>query len=135
MTTDEQIILKKLNPVTRVILITVGTISLGIGILGIILPVIPTTPFILITVACYMRSSERLYAWLINHPRFSPHIQRFNRERSMTLRAKLSILVLAWVMLMAAAIFLVESRFMQVFLVALAVTKTVVFIRIKTAQE
>ncbi|MFQ3684333.1 YbaN family protein [Roseiflexus sp.] len=134
MTSQEQNISPKLNPVTRAVLIIIGTITLGIGILGMFLPGLPTTPFLLVTAACYMRSSERLYGWLIGHPRLSPHIERFNRERSMTLQAKLVILALAWTMLIGAAIFLVESLFMRVFLVVLAIIKTIVFARIKTAS-
>lgn len=136
MTSQKHNISPRLNPVTRAVLIIIGTITLGIGMLGMFLPALPTTPFLLVTAACYMRSSERLYGWLISHPRLSSHIERFNRERSMTLKAKLVILALAWTMLIGAALFLVESLFMRVFLVALAVTKTIVFTRIiKTASE
>jgi len=120
---------------TRGILIAVGTIFLGLGLLGAFLPVLPTTPFLLLAAACYMRSSERLYGWMVDNPLVRPHLERFKQERSMTLRAKISVLALAWVMLMAAAIFMVESLFMKIFLVALAVIKTIVIVRIKIAEE
>lgn len=126
---------KNPNAIRKAILIVFGTIALGLGILGIILPVLPTTPFLLLAAASYMSSSQRLYNWLINHPKLGVHIERFKRERSMTLRAKVTVLALAWIMLVAAAIFLVKSPFMKVFLIGLAVTKTVVLSRIKTHNE
>jgi uncharacterized protein len=79
-----------------------------------------------------VRSSERLYGWITNHPRLGPHLHRFNEERAMTPRAKFTVLALAWIMLLGAAFFLVESLFMQVFLVALAIAKTIVIARLKT---
>jgi len=123
-----------LNPITRAVLIILGTLFLALGFLGVFLPVLPSTPFFLLAAALYMRSSERLYAWIMNNPTIRPHLERFQRERSMTLQAKVMVLALAWAMLMAAAIFMVESLFMKVFLVALAVIKTIVIARLKTAE-
>ncbi len=67
----------------RAILVTVGTLSLGIGVVGIVVPVLPTTPFLLLAAACYARASDRLYAWLIGQPSLGPIIAEWRRSRSL----------------------------------------------------
>ncbi len=67
----------------RAILVTVGTASLVIGVLGIVLPVLPTTPFLLLAAACYARASDRLYGWLIGQRSLGPIITEWRRSRSL----------------------------------------------------
>jgi len=67
----------------RAILVTVGTVSLAIGMLGIVVPVLPTTPFLLLAAACYARASDRLYAWLIGRPSVGPIITEWRTSRSL----------------------------------------------------
>ena len=67
----------------RAILVMVGTLSLVIGVLGIVVPVLPTTPFLLLAAACYARASDRLYAWLIGQPSLGPIITEWRRSRSL----------------------------------------------------
>ncbi len=67
----------------RVILVTVGTVSLVIGVLGIVLPVLPTTPFLLLAAACYARASDRLYGWLVGQRSLGPIITEWRTSRSL----------------------------------------------------
>ncbi len=117
----------------RWILIVVGTLSLALAGLGVLLPGLPTTPFVLLAAACYIRSSERLYRWLLSNRLFRPIIQAWQRERGLTLNTKLVTFALVWLLLGSAALFLVESLFMRGLLIGLAVVKTIVLIRIRTA--
>lgn len=73
---------------TRPLWLAFGLISLACGIAGIVLPLVPTTPFILLAVYCFARSSPRLEAWLLNHPTFGPMIQNWRRHGSIDRRAK-----------------------------------------------
>lgn len=65
-----------------------GLAALGLGAAGVVLPLLPTTPFILLAVYCFARSSPRLHAWLIGHRRFGPLIEAWRRERAIPGPAK-----------------------------------------------
>jgi Uncharacterized protein conserved in bacteria len=123
-----------LNPLLRTLLLTGGTFFLLLGFLGAFLPVLPSTPFFLLAAALFFRSSPRLYRWMTGHPLIRPHLQRFQQDHSMTVSAKATVLGLAWIMLLAAAIFLVDSLVMRSFLIGLAIVKTIVILRLKTAR-
>ena len=126
---------KPLNPVVRAVLVVFGTLMLALGIIGIYVPGLPTTPFLILAAACYMRSSERLFNWMIHHPRFGPPLETFLKEKALSLRIKVFSLVIAWVMLGGLALFVVESTFMKVFLIAVGVTKTVFMLSMKTLSR
>jgi uncharacterized protein len=78
----------------RLLFAAFGTLFLGLGVVGIFLPLLPTTPFLLLAVACYARSSRRIFNWLLNHPRFGPLIREWREYRAMPYRAKRTALVL-----------------------------------------
>ena len=72
----------------KTICIILGTISLGLGILGIFLPLLPTTPFLLLTAALYFKGSPRLYQWLLNHKYFGTYIRNFRENKAIPLLVK-----------------------------------------------
>lgn len=78
----------------RLLFAAFGTLFLGIGVVGIFLPQLPTRPFLLLAVACYARSSRRLFNWLLNHARFGPLIREWHEYRAMPYRAKRTALLL-----------------------------------------
>lgn len=67
----------------RVLLVVIGTIALGVGVAGILVPVLPTTPFVLLAAACYARASTRLYGWLLGQPALGPIITEWRRSRAL----------------------------------------------------
>jgi uncharacterized protein len=80
----------------RALLVTVGTLSLVLGVVGIVVPILPTTPFLLVAAACYARSSTRLSAWLLGQPSLGPIVAEWRRSRSLPPRVKTrAILVVA----------------------------------------
>lgn len=72
----------------RMVLLVLGSIALVLGIIGIFLPGLPTTPFILVAAACYARASERFYRWLLLNPTFGPLIAEWRHHRSIPWRVK-----------------------------------------------
>ena len=84
------------NPTIRYALLTLGWLSVALGVIGIFLPVLPTTPFLLLAAACFARSSERFYLWLIQHPRLGPWIRDYLDGRGIPLKGKLYSIALMW---------------------------------------
>ena len=85
------------NSVVRVLLIILGLVSLGMGVLGIFLPLLPTTPFMLLSAFLFIRSSDRLYQWLINHRLFGKYIHDYLEKRTIPRRVKWFTLSLLWI--------------------------------------
>ncbi len=77
----------------RVAFAALGTLFLLLGIVGVFMPILPTTPFLLLATACYARSSHRFYNWLMNHPAFGPLIVEWRTYRSIPWRIKLVAVV------------------------------------------
>ena len=100
---DPAIKLKK-NRIVRALLIVAGTISLVFALIGIAMPVLPTTPFLLLTVACYCRSSERLYRWLINNKWFGEYIRNYQEGRGIPLKTKVFALAVMWTTISVATL-------------------------------
>ena len=77
-------------------LAVLGVVSLSLGVAGIFLPLLPTTPFLLLAAWAFVRSSPRLYAWLINHPHLGEYIRNFRENRAIPLRVKVVSVSLVW---------------------------------------
>ncbi len=65
-----------------------GTVSLALGLIGVVLPGLPTTPFVLLAAACYAKASPRLHGWLLNHHFLGPMVRDWEQHRSLTRRTK-----------------------------------------------
>lgn len=74
---------------TKLLWITLGWLSVGLGIAGAVLPILPTTPFMLLAAYCFAHSSPRLHAWIVNHPTFGPPVRNWQSHGAITRRAKL----------------------------------------------
>jgi uncharacterized membrane protein YbaN (DUF454 family) len=121
------------SPLLRAVLIVVGTVALALGVMGIFLPVLPTTPFLLVTAACYARASARLYAWLLGQPALGPIVAEWRRSRSLPPGVKTrAILVVAATF--AISIIVVDALALRAALVAIAIILGVFLYRIPVAQ-
>lgn len=77
------------NPVHRYALLGAGVVFVGLGVIGAFLPLLPTTIFLLLAAACFVRSSERAYHWLVNHRFLGIYVRAYLEGKKMPLRAKL----------------------------------------------
>lgn len=91
----------------RLMFVALGTLFVAIGIAGILLPVLPTTPFMLLAAACYARASTRFYNWLLNNRVFGPTILEWRRHRSIPYRVKWTAILLMAVTLGISIVFFV----------------------------
>jgi hypothetical protein len=124
------------SSVRRWLLIAAGVLSLGLGILGIFLPLLPTTPFLLLAAGCFMRSSERLYRWLITHKWFGPYIRNYREHGAITRRAKIGTLALLWGTIGYTALGVLDAVALRVllFLVAVGVSAHVLHMKTLTKE-
>ena len=110
--------------VKRKLLIGAGTLSTGLGIIGIFIPILPTTPFLLLAAACYMRSSERFYQWLINNRVFGAYVRSYIEGRGMPVRIKIFTILLLWLTIGLSVIFGVQNIVIRIVLICIAVGVT-----------
>ena len=110
--------------VVRVLYIIVGSVSLILGIIGIFVPLLPTTPFLLLTAFFYMKGSQRWYHWLMNQPVLGKYISDYHEKKVIPLRAKITSLVLMWASMTYCAICLIHQWPVKILLVMTAVGVT-----------
>lgn len=111
--------------VVKTLFVVLGALSLLLGLVGIFVPLLPTTPFLLLAAALWVRSSPRLYAWLLAHRRLGPYIRNFRENRAIPLRAKILSVMLLWATLLYCIFFVVEEWWWaQLALLAVAVGVT-----------
>ncbi len=117
--------LLKYRHLMKYILSALGILSLGIGIAGIFLPLVPTTPLLLLSAALFCRSSPRLYNWLLSHPRLGPYIRNFREHKAIPLRAKVLSVTLLWATLLYCAIFVSENIWLRLMFISIAIGVTI----------
>ena len=118
----------------RFILIGLGTIFLALGVIGVVVPGLPTTPFLLLAAAFYVRSSDRLYSWLLNHKVFGKIIRDFRETRSISLRTKVISIGMMWAMILLSILLFIENLTVEITVAALGVVGTVVLLLIPTSK-
>ena len=114
-------------------LIALGTISWAIGIIGIFLPLIPTTPLLLLTSYCYISSSEKLTEKFMNTKIYDKYVRNFHEKGGMTLKGKLMLTIPVSLLLLFMFI-TIKSPIMRVVIVVMWVTKVVFFTKMKTIK-
>ena len=121
-----------MNKVKKYFYITLGFITLGLGLIGVILPILPTTPFLLVTSVCFAKGSERFHSWFTNTNIYKKHLESFVKERAMTLKQKVVLLSFVNFML-AFPLILVDVLPMRITIIVLIIIKLYYFIfRVKT---
>jgi uncharacterized membrane protein YbaN (DUF454 family) len=105
----------------RAFYVAAGFVFFGIGLAGVVLPVLPATPFMLLAAACFARGSERFYKWLLANKTFGPLIREWREHRSIPYRTKLFAVVLMSLTLAVSIVFFVKDLYLQLALAALGV--------------
>jgi uncharacterized membrane protein YbaN (DUF454 family) len=106
------------------LLIVAGTLSTALGIIGVFIPILPTTPFLLLAAACYMRSSERFYQWLINNRIFGAYVRNYIEGRGMPVRIKIFTILLLWLTIGLSITFGVQNVVIRIVLICIAIGVT-----------
>ena len=123
-----------MNSAKKAILVAAGSLCLGLAVLGVFLPLLPTTPFLLLASACYVRSSERLHGWLMGNRLLGGYIRNFKERRGIPLRAKFTTVGLIWLPLLYS-VYRLDLLWLELLLVLMGLVWSVVIFRMKTLRE
>jgi uncharacterized membrane protein YbaN (DUF454 family) len=118
----------------RILLVIAGTVCVGLGIVGIFVPVLPTTPFLLLAAACYARSSKRFHSWLLNNKWFGSYIRNYLERKGITLRAKIITLSLLWITIGVSITFAVETLALKLILGIIAIGVSIHILSLRTLK-
>ena len=119
----------------RMLFFTAGTISLILGAIGVLIPILPTTPFLLLSAACYLRSSTRMYQWLFNNRIFGEYLSNYRDGKGITLNTKIFALTLLWVTILYSALFIIVLWVVQLALFIIAIAVSVHIILLPTFKK
>lgn len=120
--------------VEKYLLIFIGSILLFLGIIGILIPVLPTTPFLLLSSVCYIHSSKRLYNWLINHKIFGAYIYNYLTYRAVKKSTKIGALIYLWLTLLISFL-LVSNLYLRLFLISVGIGVSIYLFTLKTLSK
>jgi hypothetical protein len=111
-----------------------GSISLLFAFIGVILPVVPTTPFVLISAACYYKGSKKIHNWLQQNKVFGPIIRDYEEHGGMRKNSKIRALTIMWIAVTLSTFLILQTLFMRVIVILIAAIGTVVMLRVKTIE-
>jgi uncharacterized membrane protein YbaN (DUF454 family) len=126
---------KTTSNLSRWVLIIIGSFFTGLGILGIFLPLLPTTPFLLLAAACYIRSSERFYNWLMNNKWLGNYIKNYLEGKGVSLKSKVLSISLLWITIGYSVVFVVNIFPIRVILILIAIGVTIHILSIRTLKK
>src|SRR4030067_976950 len=126
---------RELSGLKKALFITAGTISLGLGTVGLFLPILPTTPFLLLSAACYYKGSERMHGWLLNSKLFGSYIRNYKEGKGISQMGKILSFFLLWITISYSAFFIVNNSIVQIVLFTIAIAVTVHIIALPTLKK
>jgi len=116
----------------KILLLVIGFVSLAFGVLGVFLPLLPTTPFLLLSCICFLKSSDKMHSWLIEHKIFGTYLKNYLEKRGMSLRAKFTALLLLWGGIGYSVFLLRSSIFLLILLPIIALSVTIHILMLNT---
>jgi uncharacterized membrane protein YbaN (DUF454 family) len=116
----------------KIVLIIAGSIFTVTGLIGVFVPILPTTPFLILAAACYLRSSDRLYRWLLSNRIFGRYLKNYLEKKGIPLGVKIFTLLLLWSTILLSAFVFVNILWIRVLLLIIAMGVTVHLIMIRT---
>lgn len=119
----------------RVLLIITGFVALSLGAAGIFLPLLPTTPFLLLASACFLRSSGKFYRWLYNNKLWGRYLVYYQKYGALTIRAKVISIAILWITILTSALLFISNLWVKGLLIIIAIGVTIHLLMLKTLTE
>ena len=102
------------NPLAKLMWVSLGSLFVGLGAIGVIVPGLPTTPFLILAAACYIRSSQRLYDWLISNKRFGPYLKDYREGKGIPRKAKRLAVAMIVIFVSFSVVFGIEDLTLKI---------------------
>ena len=119
-----------------------GTICVVLGAIGIVLPILPTTPFLLAAAACYYKSSEKMHRWLLNNKWFGEYIRNYTEGKGLTRKTKITALTVLWITIILSTVFMLNRLLpaqlvlpLQLVMIAVAIAVSIHILRLPTFKK
>ncbi|MEP7146601.1 MAG: YbaN family protein [bacterium] len=123
------------KPYVRILLMGAGFLFVGIGVLGMFLPLLPTTVFLLIAAWCFARSSEKFHTWLHHNKLFGKYLRNYSTGKGMTLQSKIFSILSLWLGILVSVIFATHVLYIRILLLAIAIGVSWHILAIKTFKD
>ena len=121
--------------IVRALFFVAGTVSLALGTIGIVLPILPTTPLLLLALACYCRSSKRMTKWVLTNKYFGSYIRRYKEGKGIPIKTKIATIATLWITISYSAFFIVNIWIVQLILFTIAIAVSIHILRVPTYRE
>ncbi len=115
----------------RILLIIAGWLCVILGVIGIVLPLLPTTPFILLAAFCFARSSDKFHHWLVTHHYFGPIIQRWEENKAIPRNVRNFTIVFMWCG-MSFSMYMLQQLWATLFISSIGICVSIFLLRLKT---
>ena len=130
----DRLLAKFSNRAVKMLLTVSGTLSLFLGIVGIFLPILPTTPFLLLAAFCYAKSSEKFYYMLLNNRYLGNYIKNYREQKAVPMKIKISSISLLWITILISAFCFIENNIIRGVLILIASAVTFHISSLKTLK-
>ena len=135
MSSEQNVQVKSISPITKYLYLASGFILVIIGVIGIFLPILPTTIFLILASACFIRSSPQANEWLRNHKILGMYIKNYQDKSGLTLKSKMINIILLWVMISSSAFLFTEFWYVRLLLFLIAAGVTIHLLMVKTKKN
>ena len=112
-----------------------GFLLVAIGMIGIFLPLLPTTIFLILASACFVKSSPKANEWLRNNKYLGPYLKNYQDKAGLTIKSKIFTITFLWLSILVSAFFLTNEFYIRVILLAIAVSVSIHLIMVKTKKN
>lgn len=126
---------KNQSPFIKGLLYLSGFLFLGLGILGIFLPLLPTTPFLLLAASIFMHTNKNIYVWMFNNRWFGQNFKAYVKNKSVSKSVKTGSLLILWISMNYSIFFVVENIWIQTLLIIILISVSIHILKLKTIDD
>ncbi len=126
---------KNNSKIIRFILYLSGFLFLGLGILGVFLPILPTTPFLLLAASVFMHTNKNIYVWMFNNPWFGKQFKNYVKNKSVSKTVKISSIIILIATMAYSIVFVVENLWIRIIMIIILIAVSAHIFKLKTIDE